>query len=84
MLGRNYHLKFVVRENQSGRMGTFETDVQIPDLRKRGAHEFVVLSSQVFRRARQRQEGLSSLVQIRRAGAQLTHVFTRISTCICI
>ncbi len=30
----NYHLKFVVRENRTGRMGTFETDVQIPDLRK--------------------------------------------------
>jgi VWFA-related protein len=29
-----YHLKFVVRENQTGRMGTFETDVQVPDLRK--------------------------------------------------
>ena len=29
-----YHLKFVVRENQTGRLGTFETDVQIPDLRK--------------------------------------------------
>jgi len=30
----NYHLKFVIRENQSGRMGSFETDVHIPDLRK--------------------------------------------------
>jgi len=30
----NYHLKFVVRENRSGHMGSFETDVQIPDLRK--------------------------------------------------
>jgi VWFA-related protein len=30
----SYHLKFVVRENTTGRMGTFETDVQIPDLRK--------------------------------------------------
>jgi VWFA-related protein len=30
----SYHLKFVVRENSSGRMGTFETDVQVPDLRK--------------------------------------------------
>ena len=30
----NYHLKFVIRENQTGRMGSFETDVQIPDLRK--------------------------------------------------
>jgi len=29
-----YHLKFVVRENRTGHMGSFETDVQIPDLRK--------------------------------------------------
>jgi VWFA-related protein len=29
-----YHLKFVVRENRTGRMGSFEADVQIPDLRK--------------------------------------------------
>jgi len=29
-----YHLKFVVRENQSGRIGSFETDLTIPDLRK--------------------------------------------------
>ena len=30
----SYHLKFVIRENQTGRIGSFETDVQIPDLRK--------------------------------------------------
>jgi hypothetical protein len=30
----SYHLKFVVRENQTGRMGSFETDVRILDLRK--------------------------------------------------
>ena len=29
-----YHLKFVVRENQTGAMGSFETDLQVPDLRK--------------------------------------------------
>ncbi|HZU21954.1 MAG TPA: VWA domain-containing protein, partial [Terriglobales bacterium] len=29
-----YHLKFIVRENQSGRMGSFETDIVIPDLKK--------------------------------------------------
>ncbi|MDE1176114.1 MAG: VWA domain-containing protein [Edaphobacter sp.] len=29
-----YHLKFVVRENQTGRMGSFETDLQVPDLKK--------------------------------------------------
>ena len=28
-----YHLKFVVRENQSGRMGSFETDFTVPDLK---------------------------------------------------
>jgi VWFA-related protein len=43
----SYHLKFVVRENQSGRMGSFETDVQIPDLRKTPLRmSSVVLSSQ--------------------------------------
>ncbi|MDE3200013.1 MAG: VWA domain-containing protein [Acidobacteriota bacterium] len=29
-----YHLKFVVRENQTGRMGSFETDITVPDLKK--------------------------------------------------
>ena len=28
-----YHLKFVVRENQSGRLGSFETDFTVPDLK---------------------------------------------------
>jgi hypothetical protein len=28
-----YHLKFVVRENQSGRLGSFETDLIVPDLK---------------------------------------------------
>ena len=29
-----YHLKFVVRENQTGQMGSFETDLLVPDLKK--------------------------------------------------
>jgi VWFA-related protein len=29
-----YHLKFIVRENQTGNMGSFETDIQVPDLKK--------------------------------------------------
>jgi len=29
-----YHLKFVVRENESGHMGSFETDITLPDMRK--------------------------------------------------
>jgi VWFA-related protein len=27
-----YHMKFVVRENQTGRLGSFETDLNVPDL----------------------------------------------------
>ena len=42
-----YHLKFVVRENQTGRMGSFETDLQVPDMRKVSLKlSSVVLSSQ--------------------------------------
>jgi VWFA-related protein len=29
-----YHLKFVVRENQTGNMGSFETDIEVPDWKK--------------------------------------------------
>jgi len=29
-----YHLKFVVRENQTGRMGSFEADIVLPDMKK--------------------------------------------------
>ena len=29
-----YHLKFVVRENQTGNMGSFETDIDVPDMKK--------------------------------------------------
>jgi VWFA-related protein len=43
----NYQLKFVVRENGTGRMGSFETDVHVPDLRKAPMRmSTVVLSSQ--------------------------------------
>ncbi len=42
-----YHLKFVVRENETGRMGSFETDLQVPDLRKSPLKlSSIVLSSQ--------------------------------------
>ncbi len=42
-----YHLKFVLRENETGRMGSFETDIQVPDLRKQPLKlSSVVLASQ--------------------------------------
>jgi hypothetical protein len=39
-----YHLKFVVRENQNGQVGTFESDLVIPDFRK----EKLKMSSVMF------------------------------------
>lgn len=43
----NYHLKLVVRENQTGAMGSFETDLNVPDLKKQPMKlSSVVLASQ--------------------------------------
>ena len=42
-----YHFKFVVRENQTGRLGSFETDYTIPDIKKAPIKmSSVVLASQ--------------------------------------
>ncbi len=42
-----YHVKFVVRENQSGNMGSFETDIQVPDMKKTPLRlSSIVMSSQ--------------------------------------
>jgi VWFA-related protein len=43
-----YHFKFVVRENQTGRMGSFETDLEVPDLKSSPIKmSSVVLASQI-------------------------------------
>jgi VWFA-related protein len=43
-----FHLKFVVRENETGRMGSFETDLEIPDLKAPVLRmSSVVLASQI-------------------------------------
>jgi VWFA-related protein len=42
-----YHVKFVVRENQNGNMGTFESDIQVPDMKKAPLKlSSIVMSSQ--------------------------------------
>jgi len=43
-----YHVKFVVRENQSGNMGSFETDINVPDMKKTTGLKLssIVMSSQ--------------------------------------
>ncbi len=71
-----YHLKFVVRENQNGAMGSFETDVVVPKLKGSPFRmSSVVLASQVQPAAKAR--GQNPLVQ---DGQELvpsvTHVFS--------
>lgn len=47
LLTGRYHFKFVVRENQSGRLGSFEADFVVPDIRKAPLKlSSVVLASQ--------------------------------------
>ena len=67
-----YHLKFVVRENQTGRMGSFEADITLPDMKKQP----LKMSSIVLASARQRSKKESPLV---RGGEEyvpnISHVF---------
>ncbi len=45
----SYHLKVVVRENETGHMGSFETDLNVPDLRRAPLKmSSVVLASQII------------------------------------
>jgi VWFA-related protein len=47
LLSGKYHLKFVVRENQTGLLGSFETDIEVPDLKAQPLKmSSVVLASQ--------------------------------------
>src|SRR6266436_1678523 len=75
----SYHLKFVVRKNQTGRMGSFETDVQIPDLRKTPLRmSSVVLSSQRVPAGAKKTSGPHPLVQDQtELVPNITHVFTQ-------
>jgi len=48
LLSGKYHLKFVVRENQTGRMGSFETDIEVPELKAQPLKmSSVVLANQI-------------------------------------
>jgi VWFA-related protein len=67
-----YQLKFVVRENQTGRMGSFEAEITLPDMKKSP----LKMSSIVLASARQPSKAQSPLV---RAGEEyvpnISHVF---------
>ena len=57
-----YHLKFVLRENQTGNMGSFETDLNVPDLKKNALKlSSIVLASQ--RMANTQKKAESPLVR---------------------
>ena len=57
-----YHVKFVVRENQSGNMGSFETDIQVPDMKKTALKlSSIVMSSQ--RTPNKEKKAIDPLVQ---------------------
>ena len=67
-----YLLKFVVRENQTGRMGSFEADITLPDMKKAP----LKMSSIVLASTRQPSKKQSPLI---REGEEyvpnITHVF---------
>ncbi|MBV9609828.1 MAG: VWA domain-containing protein, partial [Acidobacteria bacterium] len=52
-----YHLKFVLRENETGRLGSFETDITLPDLKKTPLKmSSIVLASQIQPAAKKQRE----------------------------
>jgi VWFA-related protein len=72
----NYHLKFVVRENQTGRIGSFETDVQIPDLRKTPLKMSSVVLSSLRSPATNKKGNANPLVRDQmELVPNITHVF---------
>lgn len=76
-----FHIKFVVRENQTGRIGSFETDITIPDLRKQDKKNqlkmsSVVLSGQMKAAAKAQKD--NPLVRDGKEMVQnITHVFAK-------
>jgi len=72
----NYHVKFVVRENQSGRLGSFETDLKVPDLKTVPVKmSSIVLASQLQASSKRKSDN-----PLLRDGSEVipnvTHVFS--------
>src|SRR5262249_24225480 len=73
----SYHLKFIVRENQTGRMGSFETDVRIPDLRKTPLKMSSVVLSSLRTPSSAKKAGANPLIQGQmELVPNITHAFT--------
>ena len=79
-----YQLKFVVRENQTGRMGSFEADVTLPDMKKAPLKmSSIVLASQREPSKKTGKESIRWCATARSTCPTLRTSFARISTCIC-
>jgi VWFA-related protein len=72
-----YHVKFVVRENETGRMGSFETDITIPDLKNQPLKMSSVIVANQIQPAAKKKVNNDPLV---RDGSEIipnvTHVFS--------
>ena len=70
-----YHLKFVVRENESGKIGSFESDFTVPDLKKSPLKmSSVVLATQFAQPGKLKQNPL--IRDGKELVPNLSHVFT--------
>src|SRR6195256_2522597 len=73
----SYHLKFVIRENQTGRIGSFETDAQIPDLRKMPLKMSSVVLSSLRAPVTNKKNGANPLIRDQmELVPNIMHVFT--------
>ena len=77
LIAGKYHLKFVVRENQTGRMGSFEADIDIPDLKTQPLKMSTVVLANQIQPSKKNQNSTDPLI---RDGSEIipnvTHVFS--------
>jgi VWFA-related protein len=71
-----YHMKFVVRENQDGRVGTFESDLTVPDLKKEKLKMSSVMLSSQKAPAAKKSSGNPLVSQGEEIIPTIAHVFT--------
>ena len=72
-----FHIKFVVRENQTGKLGSFETDVTVPDLRKAPLKmSSIVLASQRTAASSKKNDPNPLVRDGQALVPNITHVFT--------
>ena len=77
LIAGKYHLKFVVRENQTGRMGSFETDIEIPDLKTQPLKmSSVVLANQIQPANKNHNNGNPLVRDGSEVIPSVTHVFS--------